>query len=133
MPDSSRDPVARLLVRGTECQQGSLEFAWEAIRSRRLTGRRSFGLLAEFTLGVVEFATESGELDESLLASLPSVEAVAREGDAWRLTVREVHRSVPALLEALASRELEPTQLTTHHATLEDVFVSHTGRSLRDA
>jgi len=82
---------------------------------------------------VVEFATESGELEESVLASLPSVEAVAREGNAWRLTVREVHRSVPALLEALAARRLEPTQLTTHHATLEDVFVSHTGRSLRDA
>jgi ABC-2 type transport system ATP-binding protein len=82
---------------------------------------------------VVEFAVGTGELDDELLRGLPSVEGVAREGDAWRLTVREVHRSVPALLETLARRGLEPTQLTTHHATLEDVFVSHTGRSLRDA
>jgi ABC-2 type transport system ATP-binding protein len=46
--------------------------------------------------------------------------------------VREVHRAVPALLAALAERGAEPTHLTTHHATLEDVFMSLTGRSLRD-
>jgi len=39
---------------------------------------------------------------------------------------------VPALLAALAGHGLEPTHLTTHHATLEDVFMSLTGRKLRD-
>ena len=32
----------------------------------------------------------------------------------------------------LAARGLEPTHLTTHHATLEDVLMSLTGRRLRD-
>jgi ABC-2 type transport system ATP-binding protein len=84
---------------------------------------------------VVEFAVEGeGEaVDAAPLGSLASVEAVARDGDTWRLTVREVHRTVPALLAALAERGVEPTRLTTHHATLEDVFVALTGRSLRDA
>jgi ABC-2 type transport system ATP-binding protein len=85
---------------------------------------------------VVEFAVDAGEGDQALrgvLEALPSVAGVAREGAAWRLTVREVHRAVPALLAALAARGTEPTQLTTHHATLEDVFVALTGRSLRDA
>ena len=82
---------------------------------------------------VVEFAVEAADdLDEGMLSGLPSVEGVARDGAAWHLTVREAHRAVPALLAALTQRGLEPTQLSTHHATLEDVFVSLTGRSLRD-
>jgi ABC-2 type transport system ATP-binding protein len=82
---------------------------------------------------VVEFAVEAADvLDEAALSSLPSVEGVARDGAAWHLTVREAHRAVPALLAALAERGLEATHLSTHHATLEDVFMSLTGRSLRD-
>jgi ABC-2 type transport system ATP-binding protein len=74
----------------------------------------------------------TGHIDDAVFAGLPSVEAVASEGGSWRLTVREVHRAVPALLAALAARGAEPTHLTTHHATLEDVFVALTGRTLRD-
>jgi ABC-2 type transport system ATP-binding protein len=82
---------------------------------------------------VVEFAVEERErVDQDALAKLPSVEGVAPDGALWRLTVREVHRTVPALLAALTAKGLEPSHLTTHHATLEDVFVSLTGRSLRD-
>jgi len=84
---------------------------------------------------VVEFAVaEAAEaaLADGLLASLPSVEGVARDGGSYRLTVREVHRAVPALLAALAQRGIDPTHLTTHHATLEDVFMQMTGRRLRD-
>lgn len=84
---------------------------------------------------VVEFAV-GGEastcLSADTLRSLPSVESVSREGEHWRLSVREVHRAVPALLDALAGENVEPTELTTHHATLEDVFVTLTGRRLRD-
>ena len=58
---------------------------------------------------------------------------VAREGARWRLTVKEVHRAVPAVLGALAERGAAPTELTTHHASLEDVFMALTGRRLRDA
>ena len=32
----------------------------------------------------------------------------------------------------LAERGIEPTALSTHHATLEDVFMALTGRRLRD-
>ena len=84
---------------------------------------------------VVEFAAGDrapGLIDDDALRSLPSVEAVVRDGGSWRLTVREVHRAVPALLAALSERGVEPTELTTHHATLEDVFMALTGRRLRD-
>jgi len=84
---------------------------------------------------VIEFAVEdaAATLPEEALRALPSVEGVAREEGRFRLTVREVHRTVPALLAALAERGTSASQLTTHHATLEDVFVALTGRTLRDA
>jgi ABC-2 type transport system ATP-binding protein len=84
---------------------------------------------------VIEFALEGGArpLPSELLRALPSVEGVAQEDGRCRLTVREVHRTIPALLKALSDHGAAFSQLTTHHATLEDVFVSLTGRTLRDA
>jgi ABC-2 type transport system ATP-binding protein len=83
---------------------------------------------------VIEFAVdeETAALPDDILRALPSVEGVARDKENWRLDVREVHRAVPALLAALAERHSAPTHLTTHHATLEDVFMTLTGRRLRD-
>jgi len=84
---------------------------------------------------VIEFAVEDSPrsaIDDAMLRALPSVEEVVHSGGSWRLTVREVHRAVPALLAALSERGAAPTQLTTHHATLEDVFMALTGRRLRD-
>ena len=84
---------------------------------------------------VIEFAVgeqASTAHLESVLSALPTVERVVHDGVHWRLTVREVHRAVPALLAALAEQGAEPMHLATHHATLEDVFMSLTGRRLRD-
>jgi ABC-2 type transport system ATP-binding protein len=82
----------------------------------------------EFSVG----ERASANLDESVLRALPTVEQVSHEGANWRLTVREVHRAVPALLAALAEQGAETNHLATHSATLEDVFMSLTGRRLRD-
>jgi ABC-2 type transport system ATP-binding protein len=84
---------------------------------------------------VIEFAVEDAGpvVSAETLRALPSVEGVAHEDGRWRLTVREVHRTVPALLAALAEKGASASHLTTHHATLEDVFVALTGRTLRDA
>ena len=85
---------------------------------------------------VVEFALADGagrapSVDE--LAALPGVQAVRPAPDRCALTVTAVHRAVPALLGLLERRGAELSMLATHHATLEDVFVSLTGRQLRDA
>jgi len=83
---------------------------------------------------VIEFAVEpAATVSADMLRALPGVEGLAHDEGTWRLTVREVHRAVPGLLAALAERGAQPTRLTTHHATLEDVFVALTGRTLRDA
>jgi ABC-2 type transport system ATP-binding protein len=82
---------------------------------------------------VVEFSVSGdGTMDDEEVRALTSVEHVAHEDGVWRVTVREVHRAVPALLAALVEHGLKPTHLTTHHATLEDVFMALTGRKLRD-
>jgi ABC-2 type transport system ATP-binding protein len=82
---------------------------------------------------VVEIALELDDpgVDE-WLGEVGGVKDVRRERHGIFLTVSEVHRTVPALLAALRGREVELSRLTTHHATLEDVFVSLTGRHLRD-
>jgi ABC-2 type transport system ATP-binding protein len=48
------------------------------------------------------------------------------------LTVTELHVALPAVLGELRARSLDLTDLSTHHATLEDVFVTLTGRALRE-
>jgi ABC-2 type transport system ATP-binding protein len=113
------------------------------------------------TLGgqeVIELAVD-GELAAAELARLPGVKHVhpstgARGGSTadeaqaaeapelgepkdgaptgWALTVGELHVTLPRLLELVHARGLGLTRLSTHHATLEDVFVSLTGRQLRD-
>ena len=70
--------------------------------------------------------------DQATLAALPGVRDVRTDNGAWSLATSEVHLAVPALLAALGSRGATLSQLSTHSATLEDVFVALTGRHLRD-
>jgi ABC-2 type transport system ATP-binding protein len=44
-----------------------------------------------------------------------------------------IHETIPAVLDALGRAGIGVRELATHSATLEDVFVSLTGRHLRDA
>jgi ABC-2 type transport system ATP-binding protein len=85
---------------------------------------------------VVEFSvaeTSAAAPRAEDFAALPSVRAAHRQGDALLLTVSEPHVAIPSLLERLRSGGWELAGLTTRHASLEDVFVSLTGRQLRDA
>jgi ABC-2 type transport system ATP-binding protein len=68
---------------------------------------------------------------EALLA-LPTVTSVRQENGRLILTAHEPHRALPALLELVRTAGLHLAGLTTRMATLEDVFVTLTGRHLRD-
>jgi len=81
--------------------------------------------------GIISFAL-SGGVDSLDYSTLPGVLSVRRDPDRVELTVRESHETVPALLDFLRERNLELAHLNTHPPTLEDVFVSLTGRYLRD-
>jgi ABC-2 type transport system ATP-binding protein len=82
---------------------------------------------------VVEFALKGGSPPAAdALARLAGVHGVRPQQDGWALTVDQVHVAIPALLAHLGAAGLELGRLSTHHATLEDVFVHLTGRQLRE-
>jgi ABC-2 type transport system ATP-binding protein len=70
--------------------------------------------------------------DPSGLAEIEGIRDVHAENGAVRMQVTELHRAVPALLAEMARQGIPLTELRTHSATLEDVFVTLTGRHLRD-
>jgi ABC-2 type transport system ATP-binding protein len=81
---------------------------------------------------VIELATEP-ELPEELLDRTPGLAERHRRGPNWALTVGSLTESVPPLLAAVEGTGARLLHLSTHTATLEDLFVSLTGRELRDA
>ena len=70
--------------------------------------------------------------DSEALLALEGVTRVSHGGGSTQLTVTEPHVAVPALLAELERRGVALAGLSTHYATLEDVFVARTGRHLRD-
>jgi ABC-2 type transport system ATP-binding protein len=85
---------------------------------------------------VVEFSlvTDNGApaLEPATLTDLPAVQSVRRDADQFCLSVAEPHIALPALLDRLQQRGHKLAGLSTRHASLEDVFVTLTGRHLRD-
>lgn len=63
---------------------------------------------------------------------IDGVRDVHAHNGALSLTAAEPHVAIPALISTLGSANVGLSMLTTHHATLEDVFVALTGRHLRD-
>ena len=81
---------------------------------------------------VIEFEVE-GPFELGSVLELPGIQDGRREEPMFVLTATELHIAVPALLAELQRRGAVLKHLSTHHATLEDVFVSLTGRTLREA
>jgi ABC-2 type transport system ATP-binding protein len=68
----------------------------------------------------------------AVFQEMPAVTAVRQDQEHYALSVTEPHVALPAILERLRQHKLELASLTTRHASLEDVFVTLTGRHLRD-
>jgi ABC-2 type transport system ATP-binding protein len=83
---------------------------------------------------VVEFSAGSAgkTLEVAALRRIDGVRDVRAENGNILMQVTELHRAVPALLDELDRQGVPLTELRTHSATLEDVFVTLTGRHLRD-
>ncbi|HET6681406.1 MAG TPA: hypothetical protein VFG84_09430, partial [Gemmatimonadaceae bacterium] len=83
---------------------------------------------------VVEFALrdDNGDGNDAPWRALTGVLSARRDAGTWSLQTEAAHETVPALLSALADRGLAMSELRTHSPTLEDVFVSMTGRRLID-
>jgi ABC-2 type transport system ATP-binding protein len=82
---------------------------------------------------VLEFAlADSGAVEEARLLEIEGVCAAVQRDGTYRLQVEQLHLAMPALLGELRRQNAHLAELRTHSATLEDVFVSLTGRHLRD-
>src|SRR5215211_1478633 len=81
---------------------------------------------------IIEFSV-TGALAGDSLKDLAAVNHLHKRGEVYALTVSEMGVALPALLAEIKRQQSELVTLTTHEATLEDVFVSLTGRMLRDA
>ena len=80
---------------------------------------------------VIEFASEP-EIEEAVLRALPGVTEPHRRGPNWSLPVGSLAETVPVLLDTIEGSGAKLVNLSTHRATLEDLFVSLTGRALRE-
>ena len=71
-------------------------------------------------------------IEMSVLLALPGVQGGLETGSGYELRVASVPRAVSSLLELAEANQVQWAELSTHSASLEDVFVSMTGRQLRD-
>ena len=78
----------------------------------------------------VEFDTKQA-LDEAALSALPAVETIARKGDGYRLRIDRSLSALSVVLAELERQQVTPIGLSTHQATLDDVFLHLTGRALK--
>jgi ABC-2 type transport system ATP-binding protein len=86
---------------------------------------------------IVEFAvtaadTSRGQVDTGPLKEIPGVQSHRVDAGLHQLSVSDLHTTVPRIFSALSAMGLHLSEFRTHSASLEDVFVSLTGRNLRD-
>ena len=80
---------------------------------------------------IIEFVSEPA-LEEDAFATIPGYHGATSRGDRWQLRVDSLALAVPRLLALVEERGAKLQTLSTHAATLEDLFVALTGRELRD-
>jgi ABC-2 type transport system ATP-binding protein len=80
---------------------------------------------------IIEFTSEP-PLPESACRELPGCHGASAKGEAWLLRVDSLAEAVPQLISTIERHGAKLVTLSTHAATLEDLFVSLTGRELRD-
>ncbi len=80
---------------------------------------------------VIELTTEPA-LEESAFQQIDGFHGATRREKGWLLRVDSLAVAVPQLLAAVDARGAKLETLSTHAATLEDLFVAMTGRELRD-
>jgi ABC-2 type transport system ATP-binding protein len=80
---------------------------------------------------IIEFSSEPA-LDSSAFEELRGFHGCTRRGESWALRVDSLAETVPQVLGIVERSGAKLQTLTTHAASLEDLFVSLTGRELRD-
>ena len=83
---------------------------------------------------LVELSATDGAngVDLAGMRAIDGVRDARTENGTIRVQAIDLHRVLPALLQEIRRQGIPLTELRTHSASLEDVFVSLTGRHLRD-
>ena len=81
---------------------------------------------------IIEFTSEP-LLEESAFANITGCHGATPRGGSWQLRVDSLALAVPQVLGVIEASGAHLVTLSTHAATLEDLFVAMTGRELRDA
>jgi ABC-2 type transport system ATP-binding protein len=83
-------------------------------------------------LGLVQFVEFEAprEIDEEPFLAMAEVQAVERRRERYRLRVDRSLGALRAVLAELERQNVIPVGLSTHQATLDDVFLALTGREL---
>jgi ABC-2 type transport system ATP-binding protein len=81
---------------------------------------------------IIEFAS-TPDLPAGALAAIPTFVSARARGDGHTLSVKELHTALPGLLAVVAARGARLRHLSTRQATLDDVFLTLTGRALRES
>ncbi|HET6296864.1 MAG TPA: DUF4162 domain-containing protein, partial [Kribbella sp.] len=69
----------------------------------------------------------------ALLAQLPGIGEIVAEGNTLRARVDRGATAVPAVLGALEDKAIPVTAVTVSRPSLDDVYLSYTGRSFKSA
>ncbi len=80
---------------------------------------------------LVEVSTEPA-LPPEALTGLLGLRSLRAKGDGFALSIDAPHVTLPALVARLGERGVAPTRLVSRTATLDDVFLALTGRTLRE-
>lgn len=91
------------------------------------------GLIEKAGLGsTVEFESDS-YLDDSVLEDLKAIgELIAEEGGKFMINTKDSSKAIRGLAKISEQMEIEIENISVRKATLEDVFLSLTGRRLRE-
>ena len=85
--------------------------------------------MAWATYSFLNFDT-SDALDTASIEALPVVECVERRAQHYRIRLDRNLGALSTLLSSLEAQRAIPIGLSTHQATLDDVFIQLTGRAL---
>jgi ABC-2 type transport system ATP-binding protein len=81
---------------------------------------------------VIELVTAPA-FEAEVFSTIAGFHGATRRGEGWQLRVDSLAVAVPQLMAIVETRGARLETLSTHAATLEDLFVALTGRELRDA
>jgi ABC-2 type transport system ATP-binding protein len=81
---------------------------------------------------LVEFVAEPA-LTAEALAAVPGLSGQRRREDTVTLSVQALHEAVPAVLRIAEAQGSRLSRLSTRAATLDDVFLALTGRTIAEA